>query len=209
MSIREEKKQHTRQALLQAALNLCYENGSFSSISLRDISQSIGLVPTAFYRHFKDLNALSLELVDHASIDVRNVLHQVAKMASEWPYPSREERLDYFFNSIADAPETWHFFLSERFAGHLALKQALQREYDFLLQDITARIHFMPGFDQLKHPQKIPLFAEFYLDCSLIWAAEWLRIQRFYHGQERSLKHAQLKANAFVKIQFLYEGLEH
>ena len=209
MSIREEKKQHTRQALLQAALKLCYEKGSFSSISLRDISQSIGLVPTAFYRHFKDLNTLSLELVDYASIDVRNVLHQVAKMASEVPYSSRKERLDYFFKSVEDAPETWHFFLSERFAGHLALKQALQREYDFLLQDMSARIHFMPGFDQLKHPKKIPIFAEFYLDCSLIWAGEWLRIQRFYTEPERSTKHQQLKAAAFIKIQFLYEGLEH
>lgn len=209
MSIRQEQKQHTRQALLNAALTLCYEKGSFSSLSLRDISQAVGLVPTAFYRHFKDLNALSLELVDRVSMDVRNVLHQVAKMASEWPYTIREQRLDYFFNAIATAPATWHFFLTERFAGHLLLQQALQREYDFLLQDIAARIHFIPGFDQLKQPKKIPLFAEFYLDCSLLWAGEWLRIERFYSGEIRHRKHTELKAMALVKIKFLYEGLEH
>ena len=48
MSIREERKQQSRQAIMDAVLQLCSAGRAFSSISLREISRQIGLVPTAF-----------------------------------------------------------------------------------------------------------------------------------------------------------------
>ena len=56
MSIRDERKQQSRQALLDAALSLSTSGRSFSSISLREVAREVGLVPTAFYRHFQDMN---------------------------------------------------------------------------------------------------------------------------------------------------------
>jgi AcrR family transcriptional regulator len=37
---------------------------SFVSISLREVTREAGVVPTAFYRHFKDMDELGLALVD-------------------------------------------------------------------------------------------------------------------------------------------------
>ncbi|MFA9204327.1 MAG: hypothetical protein ACEQSD_10050, partial [Flavobacteriales bacterium] len=54
MSLRDERKQQTRQALLDAALGLSTAGRSFSIISLREVAREAGLVPTAFYRHFVD-----------------------------------------------------------------------------------------------------------------------------------------------------------
>ena len=58
MSIREERKQQSRQALLNAALQLSTSGRSFARISLREVTRQVGLVPTAFYRHFNDLDFL-------------------------------------------------------------------------------------------------------------------------------------------------------
>ena len=59
---RQERKQLTRQALLDAALELLEEQ-SFSSLSLRQVTGAAGVVPTAFYRHFDDMEKLGLALI--------------------------------------------------------------------------------------------------------------------------------------------------
>ena len=68
MSIRDERKQQSRQALLDAALRLSASGRSFSAISLREITREVGLVPAAFYRHFENVDQLATELVDQVAL---------------------------------------------------------------------------------------------------------------------------------------------
>ena len=56
MSSREQKKLQTRHAFFNAVLDLCMTGQSFSSISLRQVTREVGVVPTAFYRHFDDMD---------------------------------------------------------------------------------------------------------------------------------------------------------
>jgi AcrR family transcriptional regulator len=70
---RDEHKALTRQALLRAALRLLSKN-SFDSISLREVTREAGLSPTAFYRHFDDMEELGLELVSEAFSTLRDML---------------------------------------------------------------------------------------------------------------------------------------
>ena len=62
---RDESKGLTRQALMRAALKLLSRN-SFDSISLREVTKEAGISPTAFYRHFDDMEELGLALVDES-----------------------------------------------------------------------------------------------------------------------------------------------
>src|SRR5919206_3279534 len=62
---RDESKELTRKALLRAALKLLSRN-SFDSISLREVTKEAGISPTAFYRHFDDMEELGLALVDES-----------------------------------------------------------------------------------------------------------------------------------------------
>src|SRR5580693_9626522 len=62
---RDEHKELTRQALLRAALKLLSRN-SFDSISLREVTREAGITPTAFYRHFDDMDELGLVLVEES-----------------------------------------------------------------------------------------------------------------------------------------------
>ena len=48
MTIRDDRKQQTRQTLLDAALKLMGDGRSFVSISLREVTREVGVVPTAF-----------------------------------------------------------------------------------------------------------------------------------------------------------------
>ena len=49
---RRPKRGRTRQALMDAALDLVAKKAPFSSLSLREVTKRAGVVPTAFYRHF-------------------------------------------------------------------------------------------------------------------------------------------------------------
>jgi AcrR family transcriptional regulator len=51
---RSERKDLTRTNLLQAALTLMGKGRSFTSLALREIAREAGVVPTAFYRHFRN-----------------------------------------------------------------------------------------------------------------------------------------------------------
>src|SRR5699024_483898 len=59
----DPRRERTRRALMDAALQLMQEAHSFNAISLREVAREAGVVPSAFYRHFNDMSALGLALV--------------------------------------------------------------------------------------------------------------------------------------------------
>ena len=97
MSKRDERKQQSRQALLDAVLALSASGRAFSSMSLREIARHAGLVPAAFYRHFADLDQLGLELVDQAALHLKGLLHQLAQACLRHPDARTESSLELFF----------------------------------------------------------------------------------------------------------------
>ena len=54
---RGERKERTRRAILDAALRLSGEQ-TLAALSLRQVAKEVGIVPTAFYRHFDSLDDL-------------------------------------------------------------------------------------------------------------------------------------------------------
>ena len=60
---RAAKKERTRQALLDTAMDLSADRG-FAGISLREVAREAGIVPTAFYRHFASLEDVGVVLVE-------------------------------------------------------------------------------------------------------------------------------------------------
>ena len=73
---RAEQKERTRRAILDAALDLTEESG-LATLSLRGVAKRVGIVPTAFYRHFDTLDALGLALVDESFESLRAMLRAV------------------------------------------------------------------------------------------------------------------------------------
>ena len=73
---RAEQKERTRRAILDAALELTAGSG-LAALSLRSVAKQVGVVPTAFYRHFDSIDALGLALVEEAFVSLRAMLSAV------------------------------------------------------------------------------------------------------------------------------------
>src|SRR6478752_5244002 len=78
MSTRVERKERTRRAILDAALELSDES-TLAAISLRQVAKQVGIVPTAFYRHFDSIEALGLALVDEAFVSLRGMIRDIRR----------------------------------------------------------------------------------------------------------------------------------
>ena len=70
---RARKKEQTRQKLIQAALNLVNGGSSFTALGIREITREAGVVPTAFYRHFRNTDELGLALVEEGGMTLRRL----------------------------------------------------------------------------------------------------------------------------------------
>lgn len=97
MSIRDERKQQSRQALLDAALHLSTSGRSFSSISLREVAREVGLVPTAFYRHFQDMDELGKELVDQVALHLKAFYINSARVILQHKSAKPKPVLNYLY----------------------------------------------------------------------------------------------------------------
>jgi AcrR family transcriptional regulator len=134
-SSRQERKQRTRQALLDAALALL-EHESFSALSLRQVTRSAGIVPTAFYRHFDDMEELGLALIDESFRTLRAMARAVRVD------PLTSERMIH--SSVAILVEHVHqheghfrFVARERFGGVAALRLAIRGEVRLFAGDLA------------------------------------------------------------------------
>ena len=91
--IRGERKQRTRESLLDAALTLMNHGRSFTSLGLREITREAGVVPTSFYRHFKDMDELGLALVEAGGMTLRRLLREARKNSQPGSDIARDPRV--------------------------------------------------------------------------------------------------------------------
>ncbi|MEZ5113708.1 MAG: TetR family transcriptional regulator [Nocardioidaceae bacterium] len=79
---RSQRKERTRAAILDTALTLCEEE-PLAALSLRAIAKEVGIVPTAFYRHFESIEDLGLALVDLQHGTLREALREIRQACTD------------------------------------------------------------------------------------------------------------------------------
>ncbi len=139
---RQEKKDRTRRAILDAALDLIAD-ASFGALSLRQLTREVGIVPTAFYRHFASLDELGLALVDDSFASLRDVLNSV-----RGDNPPPEELIDRSVDVLverlaADVPR-FRFIARERYGGVATVSEAIGRELDLFERELVTDLARMP-----------------------------------------------------------------
>lgn len=143
---RAEQKQKTRQALLDAALGLLAEQ-SFDSLSLREIARTVGVVPTAFYRHFDSVEELGLVLVD----DAFRTLRRMMRIAREAPLPHEElvHRSVLTFAQYVQAQRAYFRFVTrERFGGSSPVRAAIHAEVNAFVTELCSDLTRFPPLDR-------------------------------------------------------------
>ena len=75
----------TREDLIIAALALIGPHRSLSTLSLREVAREAGIAPNSFYRQFRDMDELSIALIDLAGRSLRTRKVALASAKSSTP----------------------------------------------------------------------------------------------------------------------------
>ena len=128
---RLERKERTRRAILDAALELC-EDSSLVALSLRQVAGRVGIVPTGFYRHFESIESLGMALVDESFASLRAM-------------PGLDVVRPADANEVSAA---WAAFIArERTAGPPAVRDAIRHEIDLCERELATDLARIPGTD--------------------------------------------------------------
>jgi AcrR family transcriptional regulator len=142
---RKERKQRTRRALLDAALGLLEEE-SFSSVSLRQVTRAAGVVPTAFYRHFDDMEELGLVLIDESFRTLREML-RAARAAPRYQGVIANS-VEILVGYVHEHDTHFRFIARERFGGVAALRRAIRGEIRLFASDLATDLARFPYLDR-------------------------------------------------------------
>jgi len=139
MSIRAEQKEKTRRAIMEAALKQIGQDKAFSNLSLREVAREAGIAPTSFYRHFQDLDELGLALVDEAGLSLRQLMRKARKRIAENGTAIRTS-VETFMEFLNTNPNLFRLLLREKAGISQDLRQAIQREIDHFVSELTEHI---------------------------------------------------------------------
>lgn len=133
---RSERKDLTRAALLKAALNLIGEGRSFTSLGIREIAREAGMVPNAFYRHFRNTDELGLVLVEEVGITLRRLLREARQPGFEQDDMVRRS-VQVYHEYVKHNRLLFLFISSERAGGSRILRLAIRNDVSHFTHEMA------------------------------------------------------------------------
>ena len=133
---RSERKDLTRASLLQAALALIGEGRSFTSLGIREIAREAGMVPNAFYRHFRNTDDLGLALVEEMGITLRRLLRE-ARQVGVAPNSMVRRSVQVYYEYVRQNRLQFLFISSERSGGSRILRLAIRTEVSHFTNEMA------------------------------------------------------------------------
>ena len=135
MKLRELQKQRTRGQLIDAALRLSAEKG-FASLSLREITKEVGVTPTAFYRHFHDMDELGLALIDHVGLGLRQLLRDARRSVGSGNSAVRSS-VETFIVYVTENANLFRVLQGERQGVSADFRKALFDELGKFIEEVA------------------------------------------------------------------------
>jgi AcrR family transcriptional regulator len=133
---RGARKERTRRAILDATLALCADS-SLVALSLRQVTKEVGIVPTAFYRHFDSIEDLGLALVEESFASLREMLRDVRRSD-----PNYQDIIDSSVKVLGEHVHTQYdhfaFIARERVAGPPAVRSAIRHQIELVERELAA-----------------------------------------------------------------------
>ncbi len=143
---RDERKQATRQEIIDAALRLLSDRG-YSGLSLREVTREAGISPGAFYRHFESMEALGLVLIDESFGSLRDMLRG-ARAGKLDPKKITESSVEVLSRSVAEHPLHWRFIAQERSTGLTVLRHAITTEIRLITAELATDLARFADLDR-------------------------------------------------------------
>lgn len=139
---RSEKKERTRRAILDAALRLTEDTG-LAGLSLRQVAKEVGIVPTAFYRHFDSIDQLGLALVEESFGSLRAMIRDV-RQGSLSLGQIVDSSVSVLAQHVRDERAHFGFIARERAGGSAVVRDAVRREFQFFERELATDLARLP-----------------------------------------------------------------
>lgn len=200
MTLRDERKLRTRQALLQAALSLAGQGRSLASISLREVAREAGVVPTAFYRHFGDMDDLGLALVDEVCMTLRRIMREARGAAKGARDLAIQASVHGFVGYVIAHDRAFEFLTRERFGDRVVVRQAIAREIRYFIGELTSDLRGVPPFAAMSSDD-LEMIADLVVHTVLNLSADLLALP----PRQRERAH-ELTARTIKQLRLVFLG---
>ncbi|MEU6236167.1 TetR family transcriptional regulator [Kitasatospora sp. NPDC047058] len=199
---RQAQKQQSRRALLDAGLGLLADQ-NLASLGVREVTRAAGLSPAAFYRHFPDLAALGVALVEESLASLHVLVRSVLAGAG-----GAEELIDRTVDVIEQHVREHHphvrFLARERHGGVRQVREAIDAELGRFAEEVDAALALQP-VSRGWSPEDLRMLAELYVDRVVSTAAAFLEAQEAGDpGRER-----RIAVSARFQLRLISLGRRH
>lgn len=143
----------TKEELFQATLNLIGPEKSIASLSLREVAREAGIAPNSFYRHFKDIDELAIELINRAGVVLRKIIREARLKASKQESIIRTS-VEVFLQQLDTDDGNLSLLLREGYTGSISYKRAVEQQLSFFQQELQEDLIRLERLNQnrLFHP---------------------------------------------------------
>ncbi len=126
----------SRDDLLAAALALIGPHRSVSTLSLREVAREAGIAPNSFYRQFRDMDELTVALIERAGQSLRTIIGQARQRAAGSDRGVVRLSVETFMEQLRADDKLMHVLLREGTAGSDAYKQAVDRQLNYFEDEL-------------------------------------------------------------------------
>ncbi|MDZ4337469.1 MAG: TetR family transcriptional regulator [Pseudomonas sp.] len=199
---RAEQKLQTRHALMDAARSLMDSGRGFGSLSLREVARCAGIVPTGFYRHFEDMDALGLALIAEVGETFRETIRQVRHHEFE-----RGGVIDasvrIFLDAVAANRSQFLFLAREQYGGSLLVRQAVGALRERITADLVADLAAMPKLQHFDAPAQNVI-------ADLVVKTVFATLPELIDPPAPTLPmHASPEVKMIEQLRFIFIGAKH
>ncbi|MGJ8686460.1 MAG: TetR family transcriptional regulator [Spongiibacteraceae bacterium] len=138
----------TRQHLIDAALQrIEADNHGMAGISLREVTKAAGVSPTAFYRHFPDLEELGLAVLEESADMLRRMLRDVRK--ADNPAEMISKSAETFVRYVLENRAIWLLLSRERVGGSARIRAAIRNQISHFITELASDLRLMKVLPQM------------------------------------------------------------
>ncbi|MBC9225532.1 TetR family transcriptional regulator [Aeromicrobium sp. 636] len=145
VSARQQQKERTRAALLDAALELSSEQG-FAQTSLRQVAKRAGVVPAAFYRHFASMDELGLALVERCFGTLRTMIRDASRDPQVF-LQIIDAAAEILVDAVKQNKADFAFVARERVGGSEVVRRAIGHELDLFVSELAVVLARLPNIE--------------------------------------------------------------
>jgi AcrR family transcriptional regulator len=201
LGIRQAQKQKTRQALLDAALELL-EHQSLSSLGLREVTRAVGVAPTAFYRHFRSTADLGVALVEEALGSLHPMIRTTVSTTGD-----SEQRIaraiELISGHVQTHPAHVRFIARERHGGVQPVREAIRDQLARFTEEVKTELAKDPEAKGWSDDDLLML-AGLYVDQMLMTASLLLEAQEGSEEQRQRVTRVAAR-----QLRLIGVGREH